>query len=117
MFLLIISILFSLMTVFYRGRRSPSKEKINVFTTIAISAFCLSIIVTGIEYTVQIRDIEDVKKFDNITSIYEQMDLTEKINQLQTDKYEQLIKKEEVLKDMRFRLRNPWIFYWLLPYN
>lgn len=41
--------------------------------------------------------------------------LTEKINQLQADRYAQQVNKEQSLKNIRFRLRNPWIWYWAIP--
>jgi hypothetical protein len=41
--------------------------------------------------------------------------LVGQIGKLQSDKYEQRVKKEEALKDIRVRIRNPWVFTSWLP--
>lgn len=130
----------------------------------AVIFFIASFLVTGIEYGAQLSDMENLKKFDRLETIYQQkaneltkqfskylyemypkyerdifqkitpekvdiylvkypelqasktiVALTERINQLQTDRYQQRIAKEQTLKDMRFRARNPWIWYWWIP--
>lgn len=43
------------------------------------------------------------------------MELTRQINQLQSDVYGQQIKKEDTLKNIRYRLRSPWIFHSWMP--
>lgn len=43
------------------------------------------------------------------------IELVKRINHLQSDVYDQQIKAEYIQKDIRFRLRNPWIFYWFMP--
>lgn len=132
--------------------------------TFAVIIFMASFIAMGIEYATQLSDMENLKKFDRLETIYQQkaneltkqfskylldmypkyekdifqkitpekvdiylvkypelqasktiVALTERINQLQSDKYQQQIEKEKTLKDMRFRARNPWIWYWWIP--
>ena len=41
--------------------------------------------------------------------------LVGEIGKLQTDRYSQQLKREQVLKNMRFATKNPWIFYWWIP--
>ena len=41
--------------------------------------------------------------------------LVDRINQLQTDVYDQQISVEQILKNTRFRLRNPWFFTFMIP--
>lgn len=41
--------------------------------------------------------------------------LTAEINQLQSDTYDQRLKKEEAKADIRIRLRNPWLMNFVIP--
>jgi hypothetical protein len=41
--------------------------------------------------------------------------LVEQIAKLQNDRYAQQVKKEESLKDIRFRPNNPFVIGWLIP--
>lgn len=41
--------------------------------------------------------------------------LVEHINKLQSDVYDQQIKAEQMLKNIRFRLRNPWFYTFMIP--
>lgn len=41
--------------------------------------------------------------------------LVEQISKLQNDIYDQKLEKESVLKDMRYRIKNPWIFNSWIP--
>lgn len=43
------------------------------------------------------------------------MVLVDRINQLQSDVYDQQIKVEQALKNTRFRLRNPWFYSFMIP--
>jgi len=43
--------------------------------------------------------------------------LVERINKLQTDVYDQQINVEFMLKNTRYRLRNPWLFTFMIPYE
>lgn len=41
--------------------------------------------------------------------------LVEQIAKLQNDRYDQQVKKEESLKDIRFRPHNPFVIGWIVP--
>lgn len=56
-----------------------------------------------------------VVKYPDLQSSKTLMTLVEQINQLQSDKYQQQINKAVVLKDMRFAVKNPWIYNSLIP--
>lgn len=174
MFLLMLALLLGVIGLFCYGRYKflkVTEEKetdwisgVMVFWFFSMVIFISSFVITGANYSKQLSDFEDLKKFDNLEIIYEQKAneltkrftkilleiypqhekeifnkispekvdiylvkypelktsrtvilLTEQINGLQSDRYEQMIKKECVLKDIRFRLRNPWIWYWFIP--
>ncbi len=134
-----------------------------VFLFFACVFVALSFVSTMDSYSEQISDIEDIRKFENITVIYEKraealtlefkkvaenylghekavfnnmspndvllymvkypelksseniMQLVEQIRSMQDKVYEQRVEVEKKKKDIRYRLRNPWIFYWLIP--
>ncbi len=54
-------------------------------------------------------------KYPEIKASVTLMALVEKIDQLQSDVYDQQIITEGLLKDIRFRLRNPWILSSFMP--
>lgn len=41
--------------------------------------------------------------------------LVKQIRDLNDDIYQQELRRAEILRDMRFRTRNPWILQWLMP--
>ena len=43
------------------------------------------------------------------------LELVQQIAQLRGDFYEQSLLKEDVLKSMRYRPKNPWLLYWFIP--
>jgi hypothetical protein len=43
------------------------------------------------------------------------MELVNKIEKMQSDRYDQLIKNEVILREIRFRNHNPWRWYWVTP--
>jgi hypothetical protein len=56
-------------------------------------------------------------KYPEIKSADTIIKLVDQINQLQSSVYAQDIQKQELLKDMRYRQVNPWIFHsWVKPY-
>jgi len=54
-------------------------------------------------------------KYPELRTIEGFMGLVGEIGKLQTDRYNQQIERERVLKNMRFAIKNPWIFYWWIP--
>jgi hypothetical protein len=125
----------------------------------------LSLLFTGIGYSDQLSDIEEIKKIERFESIYKNkadtltkqfagylaemypkyeknifdtiapdkvslymvkypdlkasatiMALVDNILKLQNDYYKCQLSKETTLKDMRFRVKNPWIFGGLIPH-
>lgn len=62
---------------------------------------------------------EDIKiymvKYPELRTSETILALVEKINQLETDKYNQQIRKENILANVRFRTKNPWIFSSWVP--
>jgi len=130
----------------------------------AVVFLVLSLLGTGIGYSNQLSDIEEIKKIERFESIYKNkadtlttqfagylaetypkyekdifstiapekvslymvkypdlkasatiMALVENISKLQNDYYACQLSKETTMKNMRFRMKNPWIFGGLIP--
>jgi len=135
-----------------------------VFWFCAMLFLGASLVCTGISYTSQLDDFEEIKKIERFESIYKNkadtltkqfagylaemypkyekdifntiapdkvslymvkypdlkasatiMALVENILKLQNDYYACQLSKETTMKDMRFRMKNPWIFGGLIP--
>ena len=131
---------------------------------IAIIIFCLGLLSSGIGWAVQVDDIENIKKYQQVEVIYQKkanalttefakhladaypkhereifekispdkvswyfskypelrasetlLALVKEINKLQSDVYNQQITVEQVRQNIRFRLRNPWYFTFMIP--
>ncbi len=147
-----------------RGKVTNYEEGAGVLVVIGIISVLIAFISTGIVYYDQLSDIEDVKKFQEVESIYKKKadalsaefagylaqkypehekeifnkigpekvqfylvkypeirasetitKLVGHINKLQSDVYNQQVKRAEAKKNIRLRSRNPWIFGFALP--
>jgi len=54
-------------------------------------------------------------KYPELQSSKTVMALVENISKLQTDRYNQELAQQGTLRDIRFRLNNPWALSWLIP--
>lgn len=54
-------------------------------------------------------------KFPEIRASETIIELVKQVRSMKDDMYAQQIEREKVLKEMRFRTRNPWIFYSFIP--
>lgn len=54
-------------------------------------------------------------KYPNLRSSETITKLVEQILSLEDDYYNQKLKKAEILKDLRYRLRSPWNYQWMMP--
>ncbi len=62
------------------------------------------------------KDIEIyLVKYPELRAVDSIKELVSQIRTLQDDRYAQQIVRERILKDMRYRARNPWIFYTFMP--
>ena len=56
-------------------------------------------------------------KYPELKTSVTLVELVKSINNLQSDVYDQRIKVEQIRKDIRFRLQNPWLFSFMIPRN
>ena len=131
---------------------------------VVVIVFLMGFIVSGAGWVNQVSDLEDIKKFQKIETIYQAkakvltaefakhlaktypeyekdiydkispdkvdlyfvaypelrasealVALVDRINKLQSDIYDQRIKAEQMFKNIRFRLRNPWLLRFMIP--
>lgn len=134
------------------------------FLIVAVFFIGLSFFETGINYSDQISDSENINKFERLERVYEAradalsqqfatyladlypehernifesinpegidiylvkypdlrasetiLELVAQIRSMQDDRYAQQVARENTMKDMRFRMRNPWIFSSFIP--